>query len=102
MGTGLLTINAGTTIDAENTTARTVSNAQQWNGSFAYGATGDLTFNTGAITLNADPTITFNNAKTLTISSVIGETGGDSWHHQGRHRHAHPERRQYLHRRQHA
>ena len=75
-GTGLLTINDGTTVDTENTTSRTVSNAQQWNGSFAFGAKADLTFDTGAITLNADPVITFNNAKTVNISSIIGETGG--------------------------
>lgn len=78
LGTGVLTINASTTID--NTTAGVLTlnnNTQTWNGSFTFTGTNNLNIGTGAVTLGNNVGIT-TNASELTIGGIIGD-GGNSY-----------------------
>ncbi|MGC4007422.1 MAG: autotransporter-associated beta strand repeat-containing protein [Pirellulales bacterium] len=72
LGTGLLSIGAGTTIDNTSGAAVTVStnNAQTWNGSFTFTGGNSLNLGTGAVTMTAAPTITAS-ANALTVGGVI-------------------------------
>ncbi|HEX8323555.1 MAG TPA: autotransporter-associated beta strand repeat-containing protein, partial [Tepidisphaeraceae bacterium] len=72
VGTGGLTIAAGSTIDNTSGGAITLNNnLQTWSGSFAYGGTDDLTLGTGAITIGGSRTITTNGSATLTVNGVV-------------------------------
>ena len=81
IGTGSLTIAAGTTIDntsgPANTSPITLStnNAQFWNGDFTFGGSNGLNLGTGAVTLGATVSLTTNGAGTLTVGGVIGGIG---------------------------
>jgi autotransporter-associated beta strand protein len=57
LGTGIFTINSGTTINALNAN-RSITNPLSIGGSFTFTGTYNLTQNTGAIALTAAPTIT--------------------------------------------
>jgi len=73
--TSVFTINGGA-LDTSSGTARTMSNAQVWNGDFSFLGTGgiQLNFNTGAVTLGGNRTITVGNS-TLSETGVIGDGG---------------------------
>lgn len=77
LGTGRLTIAAGTTVDNTSGAAVTVSNnnLQTWNGNFTFGGSNDLNLGTGAVTLGANVTVTTGAAGngTLTIGGAIGD-----------------------------
>jgi autotransporter-associated beta strand protein len=77
IGTGTLTIAAGTTIDNTSGSAITLStnNAQIWNGDFAFGGSNDLNLGTGAVTLASSLHLTTNGTATLTVGGTIGGTG---------------------------
>ncbi|MGN6371036.1 MAG: autotransporter-associated beta strand repeat-containing protein, partial [Phycisphaerae bacterium] len=78
IGTGRLSIGAGTTLD--NTSGAAVSlstnNAQTWNGNFTFNGSSDLNLGTGNVTLTAAPTITTNNSANLTVGGNISGTFG--------------------------
>jgi len=78
IGTGTLTIAAGTTIDNTSGSAITLStnNAQIWNGDFAFGGSNDLNLGTGAVTLASSLHLTTNGTATLTVGGVIGGPSG--------------------------
>jgi autotransporter-associated beta strand protein len=78
LGTGSLTIAAGTTIDNTSGSAVTLStnNAQFWNGDFTFGGSNDLNLGTGAVTLASTLFLTTNGAATLTVGGVIGGPAG--------------------------
>jgi fibronectin-binding autotransporter adhesin len=71
LGTGAFTI-AGGTIDNTSAGALTLTNAQAWNGDFAFTGTKDLTFS-GAVTLGANRIVTVNGGN-LTESGIISGT----------------------------
>jgi len=77
IGTGSLTIAAGTTIDNTSGSAVTLStnNAQFWNGDFTFGGSNDLNLGTGAVTLGATVSLTTNGTGALTVGGVIGGNG---------------------------
>lgn len=78
LGTGALTITGGT---LNNTTGAAITlatnNAQNWNGSFAYGGTRALNLGTGAVALGANVTTTVGGSGTtaLTVGGNISGTG---------------------------
>ena len=76
LGSGPLTIGAGTTIDNTKGSLLTSANnnAQNWNGSFTFTGTESMDLGTGAVTLGASATITTSNAaKVLTVGGAIGD-----------------------------
>jgi len=75
IGSGALTISAGTTIDNSTGSAITLStnNTQAWNGDFTFAGTQNLTMGTGAVTLSANRTVTVA-ANTLTVGGLAGGT----------------------------
>jgi autotransporter-associated beta strand protein len=78
IGTGSLTIAAGTTIDNTSGSAITLStnNAQIWNGDFTFGGSNDLNLGTGAVTLASSLHLTTSGTATLTVGGVIGGPSG--------------------------
>jgi autotransporter-associated beta strand protein len=78
IGTGSLTIAAGTTIDNTSGSAITLStnNAQFWNGDFTFGGSNDLNLGTGAVTLASTLHLTTNGTAALTVGGVIGGPTG--------------------------
>ncbi|HEY8993364.1 MAG TPA: autotransporter-associated beta strand repeat-containing protein [Lacunisphaera sp.] len=78
IGTGSLTIAAGTTIDNTSASAVTLStnNTQFWNGDFTFGGTNDLNLGTGAVTLATTLHLTTNGTKTLTVGGAISGPPG--------------------------
>lgn len=76
LGSGTLTISGGT---LNNTTGSAITlatnNAQNWNGSFAFGGTRALNLGTGAVTLGANVTATTNGSNALTVGGDISGTG---------------------------
>jgi autotransporter-associated beta strand protein len=78
IGTGSLTIAAGTTIDNTSGSAITLStnNAQFWNGDFTFGGSNDLNLGTGAVTLASSLHLTTNGTAALTVGGVIGGPTG--------------------------
>jgi fibronectin-binding autotransporter adhesin len=77
LGTGTLTIAGGTIDNTDTPNAHTLTNAQAWNGNFAFTGTNNLTFSTGAVTLGSNLTITAN-ANDLTIGGIIGNGAGNA------------------------
>ena len=77
IGTGALTIAAGTTIDNTSGSAKTLTtnNVQNWNGDFTFAGTNDLNLGTGAVAMPATRTVTTNGTKTLTVGGVISGVG---------------------------
>lgn len=77
LGTGMLTLNAGATIDNTAAAAITVgtNNPQTWAGSFTFKGTQNLSLGGGAVTLTASPTVTVAN-NTLTVAGNIGGAFG--------------------------
>jgi len=77
IGTGGLTISAGTTIDNTSGGAITLSNnnTQTWNGNFTFAGTNNLNMGTGAVTMSGNTQVTVN-ASTLTEGGVIGGAAG--------------------------
>ena len=79
IGTGPLTIAAGTTIS--NTSGAPVTlvtnNVQNWNGSFTFGGNNALNLGTGAVTMTSSLTVTANgsSANPLTIGGAISDGG---------------------------
>jgi autotransporter-associated beta strand protein len=76
-GTGTLTITGGA---IDNTTGAAItlanSNAQNWNGNFAFTGTQNLNLGTGAVAMNASREVTVN-GNTLTVGGAIsGSTFG--------------------------
>jgi fibronectin-binding autotransporter adhesin len=71
IGTGTLTLAAGTTIDNTSGAALTLtnSNAQTWNGSFTFTGTNNLSFGSGGVTLGATADVTVS-AGTLTVGAI--------------------------------
>ena len=82
IGTGALTLAAGTLLDNVSTHLVTFANTitQNWNGSFGFGLannTGDMNMGTGAVAMNTSPTIAVNGIPGKTILTVGGIiTGG--------------------------
>ncbi|MEI6074866.1 MAG: autotransporter-associated beta strand repeat-containing protein [Verrucomicrobiota bacterium] len=74
LGTGALTINGGT-IDNTGGTPVTVTNAQAWNGDFAFGGNQDITLSAASVALNTNRQLTATGAGTLTVSSAISDGG---------------------------
>ena len=72
LGTGAFTI-VGGTIDNTSGSAVALTNAQTWNGNFAFTGTNNLTFS-GAVTLGGNRIVTVNGG-TLTESGAISGTG---------------------------
>jgi autotransporter-associated beta strand protein len=76
LGTGALTMNGGA---IDNTSGAAIilatTNAQNWNGDFAFGGTKDLDLGANNVPLTASRTITTNGAAKLIVSSVISGTG---------------------------
>jgi fibronectin-binding autotransporter adhesin len=78
LGSGALTITGGT---INNSTASAITlatnNAQNWNGSFAFGGTRALNLGTGAVVLGANVTTTVGGTGTtaLTVGGDISGTG---------------------------
>ena len=80
IGTGLLTIGAGTTISNTSGSPVTLAtnNAQTWSGSFTFGGNNPLNMGTGAVTMSSSLTVTANvgaSAYPLTIGGVISDGG---------------------------
>ena len=79
IGTGTLTIGAGTTIDNTSGFAVTLAtnNAQIWSGSFIFGGSNALSMGTGAVKLGTSLTVTTNgsNSTPLTVGGVISDGG---------------------------
>ena len=75
IGTGALTITGGA-FDNTSGAAMTLANnnAQQWNGSFGFVGSNNLSLGTGAVTLGASPTITVS-AGNLTVGGAISGVG---------------------------
>ncbi len=75
IGTGMLTISAGTTISNTSGAPVTLStnNAQIWNGNFTFGGNNALNLGVGAVTMNNPVTITANGtpASALTVGGTI-------------------------------
>jgi fibronectin-binding autotransporter adhesin len=69
LGSGALTIAAGTTLDNTSGSPVVATNAQTWNGDFSFTGTNDLTL--GTATLGANSTVTVN-AGSLTINGISG------------------------------
>ncbi len=82
IGTGTLTINAGTTIDNTGTGAATLAtnNFQNWNGNFTFNGTQSLNLGTGAVQLNTSLGVTqvTVNANTLTVGAIFGSIPGSA------------------------
>ena len=76
LGTGTFTINGGS-IDNSSGAAITLSNnnAQNWNASFTFVGSNNLSMGTGAVTLGTSPTVTVT-AGMFSVGGVIG--GGHS------------------------
>ena len=74
LGTGALTINGGT-IDNTGGSPVTVTNAQAWNGDFAFGGNQDITLSVASVALNTNRQITATGAGTLTVSGAISDGG---------------------------
>ena len=74
LGSGSLTINAGTTIDSTTTATLTNVNAETWNGDFTFAGSTNLGLGTGAVTLANSLTVT-TTANTLTVGGAIGGSG---------------------------
>ena len=72
LGTGTFTVSGGS-IDNSSGGAITLSNnnAQNWNASFTFVGSSNLSMGTGAVTLGANPTVTVT-AGTLSVGGVIG------------------------------
>ncbi len=77
IGSGALTITGGT-IDNSSGGALNLAgnNAQNWNGSFAFGGSNALNLGTGAVTLGTTPTVTVNGSGALTVGGAIGGAFG--------------------------
>ncbi len=73
IGSGPLTISAGTTIDNTSGSAVTLAtnNAQFWNGNFTFVGSSSLSFGTGAVTLGANSTVTVG-GNSLTVGGISG------------------------------
>jgi autotransporter-associated beta strand protein len=78
IGTGALTIAAGTTIDNTSGSAVTLStnNAQFWNGDFTFGGSNDLNLGTGTVALASSLFVTTNGTAALTVGGVISGPSG--------------------------
>ena len=76
IGTGTLTIDAGTSIDNTSGSPVTLSNnnTQAWNGDFTFIGSNPLNLGTGTVTLGASRNLTIE-ASTLTVGGVIGDGG---------------------------
>ena len=74
LGTGALTINGGT-IDNTGGSPVTVTNAQAWNGDFAFGGNQDITLSVASVALNTNRQITATGAGTLTVNGAISDGG---------------------------
>jgi len=76
IGTGTLTIDAGTSIDNTSGLPITLSNnnAQTWNGDFDFQGSNPLNLGTGAVTLGASDTV-YVDGSTLTVGGNIGDGG---------------------------
>ncbi len=71
IGTGPLTIQGGTIIDAANGSPTLLTtNAQQWNGDFTFNGSANLAFGPGTVTLGGNRIVTVN-GKTLTINGPV-------------------------------
>ena len=72
LGTGTLTVAAGTTIDNTSGGAITESNnnAQAWNGNFTFTGSNALNLGTGAVAMSASRQVTVSGS-TLTVGGVI-------------------------------
>lgn len=77
LGSGLLTIGAGTTLNAA-TGAITLgtNNVQTWGGDFTFTGTNPLDLGTGAVTLGASLAVNTPGA-TLTVGGIIGDGGNN-------------------------
>ena len=74
-GSGTLSLNGGT-IQSNDSTARTFTNALSLGNNLTIGGTGNLTFsNTGALTLAADRTLTVNTGVNATFAQAFDVTG---------------------------
>ena len=73
LGSGAMTIGGGT-INNTSVGAVTVNNAMNWNASFVFAGTQNLTQDTGAVTLSGTPTVTVTN--TLTVNGAVGGSSG--------------------------
>ncbi|MDP9173513.1 MAG: autotransporter-associated beta strand repeat-containing protein, partial [Planctomycetota bacterium] len=73
IGTGLLTINSGATIDNTSGGAITLStnNTQAWNGDFTFNGSNPLNLGTGTATMSASRIITTGGSAALTVGGVI-------------------------------
>ena len=73
LGTGTLSVGAGTTIDVSSgAIVNANANAQNWNGSFTFTGSNALDLGTGAVQLNTSPVLTIS-AGTLTVGGVIDD-----------------------------
>ena len=73
IGSGALTVAAGTTLDNTSGAAVTLStnNTQNWNGDITFTGTNDLNLGTGSVALTADRQVTVN-GNTLSIGGLSG------------------------------
>jgi fibronectin-binding autotransporter adhesin len=77
LGTGLLTIGAGTTLNATSgAIALATNNAQTWNGDFIFTGANSLSLGTGAVTLGASLAINTPGAA-LTVGGTISDGGNN-------------------------
>ncbi len=76
LGVGSFVINGGTIDNTSGNNSIITTNAETWNGSFAYQGTNSLGQSTGAVTLSTSPTITISNGGTLSIGGAIGGNFG--------------------------
>lgn len=74
IGTGPLTISAGTFIDNTNGAPITLTNnnVQIWNGNFTFRGSNDLNLGTGAVTLGTSPSVSVLGG-TLTVGGTIND-----------------------------
>lgn len=73
LGSGALTIGGGT-INNTSVSAVTLANAMNWNASFAFNGTQNVTQDTGAVTLSGNPAVTVTG--TLTVNGTAGGSSG--------------------------
>lgn len=77
LGTGSLTIGAGTTLNAPaGAIALAANNAQTWNGDFTFSGANNLDLGTGAVTLGNNVSINAAGS-TLTVGGSIGDGGNN-------------------------
>ena len=74
LGAGALTINGGS-LDNTSGGPLTLTNAENWNGGFAFKGTSPLNTGAGAVTLGSDSTVTVSSG-TLTVGGPISGTYG--------------------------